>query len=411
MTAELNSTPPTPSNNPMTEPAEGKPARPEKPSPDFPLYAHASGYWAKKINSRLYYFGKWKEGVTAEQALDAYNRQAEELHTGQKPEAGVTTVKILCNKFLNAKAQRRDAGELTPRSWWDYEKTCQLVAKTFRQPTPVSSLDPDDFAKLRRKLVDKGWGPATIAGEIQRVRVLFKFAWDNGLIDRPVRYGQGFDRPSLKTMRKHKAAKGPRLFSADEIRQLLDAASPQLRAMILLGINCGFGNHDCGTLPRSALDLDAGILDYARPKTGIPRRCVLWPETVSAIKEALAVRPDHKDRADAGLVFITKYGDSWAKDAADSPITKETKKLLNKLKIGGQKSFYLLRHTFRTIADESKDQPVCDYVMGHQSLHMSTVYRERIDDDRIRTVVEHVRAWLFPPTPNAPTLPLAGKIG
>ena len=48
-------------------------------------------------------------------------------------------------------------------------------------------------------------------------------------------------------MRLHRAKKGPKLFTPDEIRRLLDAAGTSMRAMILLGINCGFGNADCGT--------------------------------------------------------------------------------------------------------------------------------------------------------------------
>jgi len=48
------------------------------------------------------------------------------------------------------------------------------------------------------------------------------------------------------------------------------------------------------------------------------------------------------------------------------------------LKIKGRKGlgFYTLRHTFRTVADEAKDQPAADFTMGHESPHMSTVYRE-----------------------------------
>ena len=70
--------------------------------------------------------------------------------------------------------------------------------------------------------------------------------------------------------------------------------------MILLGLNCGFGNSDCATLPRSALDLDGGWVNYHRPKTGIARRVPLWPETVEALHEALAKRPEPKNPADAG---------------------------------------------------------------------------------------------------------------
>jgi len=57
---------------------------------------------------------------------------------------------------------------------------------------------------------------------------------------------------------KHRREGGQKLFTADEVRRLIDAASPKLRAMIYLGINCAFGNHDCGSLPLSALDLERG---------------------------------------------------------------------------------------------------------------------------------------------------------
>jgi integrase len=387
-------------HHPTTSAPSGKPARPNKPAkpnPAFPLYAHAAGYWAKKIRGKVHYFGPWAD---PDGALDKYNREKEDLHAGRKPRSDPDglTVKDLANQFLAAKRSLVDSGELKQRSWDDYKAAVELVGNAFGPRRLVADIGPDDFADLRKKLAKK-WGPVTLGNVIQRVRVAFKFAFDNDLIDRPVRYGQSFKRPSRKTVRIDRARKGPKLFAAEEIRRLLDAAPVHVRAMILLGINCGFGNAECGNLPLSAVDLDAGRIDYPRPKTGIPRRCPLWPETVGALREALAKRPAPKDPANNSLVFVTKYGLPWAKDATDQTLAKEFGKLLRKLGINGRKGlgFYTLRHTFRTVADETKDQPAVDFVMGHESPHMSSVYRESISNERLSAVTDYVSAWLFQP--------------
>jgi integrase len=165
--------------------------------------------------------------------------------------------------------------------------------------------------------------------------------------------------------------------------------------MILLGVNCGFGNDDCGTLPLSALDLERGWLNYPRPKTGIGRRCSLWPQTVAALRDVLAKEAKPKNSAHAGLVFITKYGEPWAKEDWDNLIRNEMRKLLDSLAIKGQRTFYALRHTFETIGGEAKDQPAVDAIMGHIREDMASVYRERISDERLRAVTDRVHAWLF----------------
>jgi integrase len=252
--------------------------------------------------------------------------------------------------------------------------------------------------------VAKKWGPHRLGSKlIQYTRCLFKHALDAGQLERPVRFGPGFKRPAKKVLRLNRAENGPNLFTAEEIRRLLGyppwrpAAGVQLGAMLLLGINCGFGNADCGNLPLTAVDLASGWVDNPRSKTGIPRRCPLWPETVQALKDALAARPEPKEAKDAGLVFVTKYGGSWDKETSTNPVSQETAKLLKALDINGRKGlgFYTLRHTFRTVADEVKDPPAVDFIMGHEIPHMSAVYPETISDARLKAVADHVRQWLF----------------
>jgi integrase len=78
-------------------------------------------------------------------------------------------------------------------------------------------------------------------------------------------------------------------------------------------------------------------------------------------------------------------------------VSKETRKLLDALGINGHRNFYTLRYTFRTVADESKDQPAVDYIMGHEVPPMSSVNREAISDARLRAVADPVHDWLFRP--------------
>jgi integrase len=357
----------------------------------------------------MHYFGLWAD---PDAALAKYNAEKDALHAGLKPrpEAGAATVKELCNDFLNAKQALVDGGELSPRTWDGYKTACDILVALLGKSRLVADLGPDDFAALRNRLARR-YGPHGLGTAIQCVRCVCKYAFDAGLIDRPVRYGPGFKRPSKKVLRLHRAKQGPKLFTADEVRRLIDAAGQPLKAMLLLGINCGFGNADCGRLPLTVLDLDGGMIDYPRPKTGIPRRCPLWPETVAAIREALAKRPTPKSEEHTGLAFVTQRGLCWAKDTNDCPVAKETAKLLKPLGINGRKGlgFYTLRHTFRTVADGAKDQPAADHIMGHEVDHMSSVYREGISDDRLRAVSDHVRAWLFAPPAVGADSPRVGE--
>ena len=370
--------------------------KPAKPHPEYPLFAHAAGVWAKKIRGKLHYFGPWDD---PDAALQKYVDQKDDLHAGRTPRTKPDglTLRDLVNRFLTAKRHLVDTGEMVLRSWSDYHASCGRVVGILGADRLVEDLAADDFGHLRATLA-KGWGPVTLGNEIQRIRVLFKFGYDEGLIDKPVRYGQGFKRPSRKVLRKARHTNGKRMFEAHEIRALIEAAGPQLKAMIHLGINCGFGNSDCGTLPQKALDLASGWIDYPRPKTGVGRRCPLWPETVQALREAMASRLEPKDKALAGLVFITKRGGPWRKETSDNPVSKETAKLLKRLGIQRRGvNFCALRQGFQTIGDEARDPIATRLIMGHAEMagDMSAVYRERISDARLEAVVNHIHKWLF----------------
>jgi integrase len=181
---------------------------------------------------------------------------------------------------------------------------------------------------------------------------------------------------------------------------MLKVANKPLKAMILLGINCGFGNEDCATLPLEVIDLKRGWIDYARPKTAVERACPLWHETLVALTDCLAERAKPATDEYEGLVFLTKSGLSWSDETHRNPITKETTKLLVKLGIKRPGlSFYALRHTFYTVSEYCKDKDALEYIMGHAAdgADMRPFYREATWISRLRSIVEHVHRWVFEP--------------
>jgi integrase len=372
--------------------------RPRKPRPDFPLFPHQTRRWAKKVHGRLAYFGSIAGDPKGEAALNRWLDEKDDLLAGRVPRSRRTTdaptLRDLCNQFLTTKRHLVDTHELSIYSFNDYHRVCAELIEHFGRDRLLTDLLPEDWETLRVKWA-KTWGPVRLGNEINRARVVMNYAYKNGLLDKPMRYGEGFKRPSKKTLRQARAEKGPRMFDAQELRRVISAARQPLKTMILLGINSGLGNTDVALLPMKALNLDNGWLDYPRPKTGTLRRCPLWPETVAAVRDWLTQRPFPKAPTDEPLVFLSRTGRTWVRESSDNPVSTETRKLLRKLGINGTRNFYALRHTFETVAGESRDQVAVDAIMGHVDSSMAGEYRECISDERLVAVTNHVHTWLF----------------
>ena len=384
--------------------------RPKRPYPEYPLGAHVNGRWQKRIKGQLYYFGRWGRMIDGaivqlegdewwKPALEIFKAQIDGIQAGhgqKQIDPGKLTVKQLCDRFYTAKLRQLEKGEITPRTLSEYDATCARLCGAFGRDRPVEDLTANDFELLRAGIT---WGPVRLGNEITKIKTVFKYGYEAAHLDKPMRYGPQFKKPSKAILRKNRAEGGKRLFSPEEIRQLLDVASVPMRGMLLLGINCAFGGNDCGTLPLSAVDLDNGNgwIEYARPKTGIERRCPLWPETVAALRQVIAERPAPKLEADAELVFVTKYGKAWASDGKSNAVTQEMGKLLRKLEINGRRGLghYSLRHSFRTIADATRDPNAIRKIMGHTDGSIDDAYTHGIDNARLEAVSNFVHDWLF----------------
>jgi integrase len=212
---------------------------------------------------------------------------------------------------------------------------------------------------------------------------MFHWATENGVIH---------DVPNLKAVKKLPRPKTSKpIFTPEEIRKLVHHASTKMKAMIWLGLNCGFGCTDCSELLWENIDLDAGRINFPRPKTGVARYLPLWKETTEALralprinKRVFNTKQGHKvvrfvERKDASGVARLVKCDNVSREFAE--LTKRTG--IRKEKGSG---FYTLRRTAATLAARSGDPFAVQRLLGHADLKMATTYVQDVSEQTDRVI-------------------------
>ncbi len=248
-----------------------------------------------------------------------------------------------------------------------------------------------------------------MAGEVRRIKAFLNWASgdDEKLIPKP-EYGKRFV-VSKKSLRKLRNDKGRLDLPSQDILRIIEASSIQYKPIVLLGINCGMGQKDISDLlARDLPKLDGDVYWRSdRGKNGGIRKFWLWPETAKAIAEYQAymkrLRAIDKGRARKPewekLLFRTAQGNAWVTEGdgvCKDGIGWQFRKLRKELGIS-RGTFYDLRRTFETVANETLDQMAVNLVMGHvpPDDDMPSRYLQNIANERIRLVCAHVRKWLF----------------
>jgi integrase len=360
----------------------------------FPLFVHKGrGYWAKTVLGKHHYFGKVDNDPQGKEALKLWLYEKDWLLAGLEPPPydpdgeSTISVKYVLNQFIAAKEAKLEAGNLSQRTFEELKDSCKLVMSAIPAALDAKLLQPVHFQKVMAEINKRCKSPNTRGKFVGIVRSIFKHAYETGLIDRPANMGSEFKKPARLACRQWENAKGDQSLSAAEIKILLKSASVNMRAMILLGLQAGFSNVELTELPRSAIKGD--WIEYPRAKTATKRRVPLWTETKLALQAAIAA-----GREDGELVFYRnglRYRDRRFVCYEFTTTAKQAGVV--------DHSFYDLRRTFQTIAENHSDNydlAAIKSIMGHveRSGDMSSRYRQNISDERLKAVVASVRKWL-----------------
>jgi len=351
-------------------------------SDKFPLTLHPTGQYCKKIRGKLYYFGTDKP-----QALQRYLEQAAYLHTGKLPKSedanNNISLKMFCNLYLEHQTYRVQAGEIKLRQVYDQTITLRDFVKYIGPNKKVADIATIDLQKYKSRLIKQKKSAARINNHISAFKAMYHWADENELITKT---------PNLRAIKKlpRPACLKP-IFTPDEIQKLLNYANLKMKAMIWLGLNCGFGCTDCAELLWEHLDLKAKRVNFARTKTGVERYLPLWKETLDALKQmphinkrVFNTKHNHKV-----VRVVEKIDDNGSvKIVKCDNVSREFVELLRRagIKKGKGVGFYTLRRTAATLAAKSGDPFAVQRLLGHADLKMATTYVQDVSEQTDRVI-------------------------
>ena len=296
------------------------------------------------------------------------------------------TVKELANRFIAAQQANWREPTTTKRTYLTW--LGRFLADHPRLLAANFTLEL--FAAWKLTLRSRGFAPKSINHYLGAVRALFKFAEEAELLARAPRLNRVRNESKTAADAQSKA-----LYKPIELSQLLAAADLQIKCMLLLALNCGFGPKDMQDLCWDHFEGERVVLP--RSKTGVSQTFALWPETQQALAQLAQHRRQlverlgrrGRERSDGGRLFVTKYWRPWNKDA----VAEQFRKLCKRAKVPCY-GFYRLRHCASTAMACVAMPHVHRRFLRHKQLQQQVTYTH-VPDGEVDAAVMKAREKLL----------------
>jgi hypothetical protein len=227
------------------------------------------------------------------------------------------TYRAALSDFLAAMKHRVTSGKPRPmaeRTYHNYVVVLNAFGKHVHDRQKIADMD---LADVNTPNVLGGyahtfgqWKASGFDSIISRVGALFNWAVEMEYLDR-FRPGPQFQRPAKREIRDQRIDLA-KCFTSDQVCKLFCTANPTVRCWIVLGALAAFNNSDIGNLTRGVVDLDTGVIDYRRRKTGKVRRVIPLPPFVVELLRGYD-RPEPLNVEDADLFFISERGNAYSR--------------------------------------------------------------------------------------------------
>jgi integrase len=237
-----------------------------------------------------------------------------------------------------------------------------------RADKPIELLTAEDVKRFQALRSKDQVSAATVKIDLKTVRAVLASAQRQGLIVRNP--AEEVDLPKAKSHERE-------VFTHEDVRTLLEAASPDWKTAILLGYYVGARLGDIISLSWANVDLDKGVLFYNQRKTDKRVEVPIHPDLEEHL---LAIAGDNPRgllcqslgsmRMGGGAGLSMQFAGLMARVGMDQHKVEVSKK-----RMFSRLSFHSLRHSFTSaLANAGVSPEIRQKLTGHKSIDVHQRY-------------------------------------
>jgi len=345
---------------------------------------------------------KKRKRSEAKEILDAWQKTADRAAAGTLDQARIREIVLETVERVTGKRTesptvsewlerwiRTERGAVAGRTMMRYEQIVRdfLSSIGTQAQAPLEALTTDTILQFKERWLSGGRSPRTVNQTIKILKLPFKIALEEGLIDRnPV--------APVRPIRASSAKKG--VFRPEQIQRLLDVTEGDWKGLILCGYFTGGRLVDLARLTWDDIDLSEKTITFVQTKTGasvqIPIHQNLYEYLLELHRSDDPKRPvfpklfDKPGAGKSGLSMSFKR--LMERAGIDEGVARKKDGKLGRNV--SQLSFHSLRHSFNSaMANADVPLEIRQKLTGHASKDMNKHYTH-LELETVRRAVESI---------------------
>jgi|SRR5271165_6444274 len=230
-----------------------------------------------------------------------------------------------------------------------------------RAKGPLASIDAGDIKRYRDWRSKSGVSSSTVKGDLQAIRSVLALAHREGLVDLNV---------AATTVPPTVTTQGRDVFTREELRAILEIASPDWRTATLLGYYTGARLGDVISLTWANVDLERPVIFFMQAKTGGLVEVPIHPDLEAHLLSIAGDNPHGllcQELSKVPLGGGTGLSQQFGRLMERAGVSQDKVQVSLKRKFS-RKSFHSLRHSFTSgLANAGVSPEFRMLLTGHKS--------------------------------------------